>query len=97
MKSFQEIEYLQDLCGLEVICYHSKGTNCYVFRKNNRDIAAFYTYPKAKAFAKGVQYGILLEKFSNFPAPDYKMIKTAKESAIRGDGRSTDDILSELP
>lgn len=51
------VKHLSALSGLDVfIRYDEKGT-IYVFANGKDDVAAFYTYKKAKAFATGVAYG----------------------------------------
>lgn len=50
------LKFLSQLSGLTVdLRVDSKG-KCYVFRRGNYDVAAYYTYKKARAFADGVNY-----------------------------------------
>ncbi len=51
-------EHLSDLTGLNVIVRREKSQNIYVFLDGDTEVAAYWTYKKAKAFAMGVNYGV---------------------------------------
>lgn len=46
-------EYLSELSGLNVVVRREKNQNIYVFLRGSVDVTAFWTYQKAKAYARG--------------------------------------------
>ena len=50
-------KYLSSLSGLNVVIRKEKNRNFYAFVCGDHDVTGFWTYPKAKAFAEGVDYG----------------------------------------
>ena len=52
-------EYLSDLSNLNVVVRRErKGCNVFIFLCGDKEVAAYWSYKKAKAFAKGVQWGV---------------------------------------
>lgn len=54
-------KYLEGICGLEVIeRYHpTKNERIFEFFYAGQMIKSCFTYPKAKLFAEGIQFGFL--------------------------------------
>jgi hypothetical protein len=50
-------KHLEMLSGLTVTHTYQKNQNHFEFRYMDRIVIAFFTYPKALAFAKGVKFG----------------------------------------
>ena len=61
-----EIEILQNTSGLTVRCEIIKKERRFIFSiQQDQEIASFFTYKKAKAFAKGVSIGRELHQDNN--------------------------------
>lgn len=50
------IQTLQALSGLTVTVRPEKGQNVYEFWQGGQVVKAYWTYPKAKAFAEGIEF-----------------------------------------
>jgi len=56
------IKTLQDISGLDVGHHIDKGQSVYEFKYNGKVVKTCFTYPKAKLFAQGIQFGRQLKR-----------------------------------